>query len=116
MSQNETIFSKIIRREINAQIVHETENVLAFRDINPQASTHVLIIPKKPIVNLNDASSEDREILGELLLAAAEVAKIEGVAQDGYRVVINNGERAGQSVFHLHLHILGGRAFEWPPG
>jgi histidine triad (HIT) family protein len=112
----ETIFTKIIKREIPAQIVFESEDVLAFRDINPQAPHHVLIIPKKPIVDIDHASEEDCAVLGRILLAAKEIAKKEGLAGKGYRLVINNGESAGQTVFHLHLHLLGGRDFEWPPG
>lgn len=112
----ETIFSKIIRKEIPANIVLETESVLAFRDVNPQAPVHVLVIPKKPLKDLASAETEDRDILGELFLAAAEVARREGLSESGYRVVVNNGAGAGQSVFHLHLHVIGGRSFNWPPG
>ena len=110
------LFGKIIRREIPAQIVHETENVLAFRDINPVAPVHILIIPKKPIRNIAAATAEDRQLLGELMLEAAEVARREGLEEGGYRIVTNNGADAGQTVFHLHLHIIGGRPFAWPPG
>lgn len=112
----DTIFGKIIRREIPAQIVYETENVLAFRDINPVAPTHILLIPKKPILALSEASAADKELLGELMLEAAEIARREGLDKDGYRVVTNIGANAGQTVFHLHLHIIGGRPFQWPPG
>jgi len=112
----DTLFGKIIRREIPAQIVHETENVLAFRDINPVAPVHILIIPKKPIRNIAAATAEDRQLLGELMLEAAEVARREGLEEGGYRIVTNNGADAGQTVFHLHLHIIGGRPFAWPPG
>lgn len=112
----DTIFSKIIRREIPANIIFETETVLAFSDINPQAPKHILVIPKKPLVNLNDAVEADRDILGDLMLAAAKVAKQEGLDNSGYRVVINNGANAYQTVFHLHLHVMGGRSFTWPPG
>jgi histidine triad (HIT) family protein len=110
-----TIFSKIVRREIPAQIVYEDELCLAFRDINPQAPTHVLLIPKKEIPRLVDAKPEDQALLGHLLLAANKIAQQLGVA-DAYRLVINNGEDAGQSVFHIHFHLLAGRAFKWPPG
>ena len=113
---SETIFSRIIKREIPADIVYEDDQCLAFRDINPQAPTHVLIIPRKPIPTLNDISPGDREMLGELFLAAKEVARLEGIESSGYRVVMNCGEGAGQSVFHIHLHVLGGRTLEWPPG
>jgi len=112
----ETIFAKIIRKEIPADIVFESENILAFRDINPQAPTHILLIPKRHLQDLASAREADQALLGELLLTAREIAAREGLNEGGYRVVINNGERAGQSVFHLHLHLLGGRAFNWPPG
>ena len=110
-----TLFSKIIAREIPADIVYEDELCLAFRDINPQAPTHVLIIPKKEIRRLCDAEPEDQALLGHLMLAAGQVAKQLGVGE-AFRVVINNGAEAGQSVFHVHLHVLGGRGFRWPPG
>jgi histidine triad (HIT) family protein len=112
----DTIFGKIIRKEIPAQIVYETEEILAFRDINPVAPVHVLVIPKHPIASVAHASEEDSKILGALMLAAAEVAKREGLAEKGYRVVTNVGADGGQTVFHLHLHVIGGRAMEWPPG
>lgn len=111
-----TLFEKIIAREIPADIVHEDEFCVAFRDINPQAPTHVLVVPRKPIVNVAEASAEDCEILGRVLLAAQAVAKAEGVDASGYRLVLNNGAAAGQTVFHLHCHVLGGRALGWPPG
>ena len=113
---DETIFSKIIKREIPAKIVFESENVLAFEDIQPQAPTHILIIPKKPIVNLTKINQEDKALLGEILLTASKLAKDLNLEDGGYRVVINNGEAAGQSVFHLHAHLLSGRRFTWPPG
>ncbi len=112
----DTIFGKIIRREIPADIVHETDRVLAFRDINPVAPVHILIIPKRPIVSIAGAVSTDAELLGELMLAAAEIARKEGLESDGYRVVTNSGAHAGQTVFHLHLHLIGGRPMAWPPG
>lgn len=111
-----TIFKKIIDKEIPADIVYEDEKCLAFRDINPQAPTHIQIIPKKEIPSLNEAGKEDQELLGYLLLKAKEIAEQEGVADDGYRLVINTKELAGQSVFHLHIHLLGGRPMHWPPG
>lgn len=111
----ETIFSKIIDREIPADIVHEDDRCLAFRDINPQAPVHILVVPKQPIARLADAEEGDRDLLGHLLLTAARIAEQEGVA-DGFRLVVNNGEQAGQSVFHLHVHILAGRSLDWPPG
>ncbi len=111
----ETIFSKIIEREIPADIVYEDEHCLAFRDVNPQAPVHILVIPKKTIARLADAGSDDETLLGRLLLTVNRVAEQEGIAE-AYRLVINNGEKAGQSVFHLHAHILAGRPFSWPPG
>lgn len=113
---SDTIFGKIIRREIPADIVHETERVLAFRDINPVAPVHILIIPKRPIESIAGAVSTDAELLGELMLAAAEIARKEGLESDGYRVVTNIGADGGQTVFHLHLHLIGGRPMAWPPG
>jgi histidine triad (HIT) family protein len=110
-----TLFGKIIRREIPADIVYEDEHCLAFRDVNPQAPTHVLLIPKKEIERLSAAGSEDQALLGHLMLAAGKVARQLGVG-DAFRLVVNNGAEAGQSVFHLHLHILAGRALYWPPG
>ncbi|MDB9371892.1 histidine triad nucleotide-binding protein [Nodularia sphaerocarpa] len=111
----ETIFSKIIRREIPVDIVYEDDLALAFKDVNPQAPVHILVIPKKPIVKLADAESQDQALLGHLLLTAQRVAAEAGL-NNGYRVVINNGADGGQSVYHLHLHILGGRQMDWPPG
>ena len=110
-----TLFGKIIRREIPANIVYEDDLCLAFRDINPQAPTHVLLVPKKEIDMLANAGPEDQALLGHMLLAAGKIAKQHGLA-DSFRLVINNGAAAGQSVFHLHLHILGGRKLNWPPG
>jgi histidine triad (HIT) family protein len=109
------IFCRIIRGEAPAKKVYEDERALAFEDINPQAPTHVLVIPKKHIVGLKEAQSEDAEIIGYLHLVAAQIARQRGI-EDGYRTVFNVGPRAGQSVFHLHLHLLGGRALRWPPG
>ena len=111
----ETVFSRIIRREIPADIVFEDDLCLAFRDVNPQAPTHVLIIPKKPIPRLAEATDEDQALLGHLLLKARDIAAGLGLG-DAYRIAINNGEQAGQTVFHLHLHLLAGRPFSWPPG
>jgi histidine triad (HIT) family protein len=111
----DTIFGKIIRREIPADVVYEDDLALAFRDIQPQAPTHILVIPKKAIPKLADAQPEDQALLGHLLLTAKNVAAQQGLG-NGYRVVINTGEDGGQTVYHLHLHILGGRALAWPPG
>ena len=112
---SDTIFAKIIRREIPADIVYEDDRCLAFRDVNPQAPVHILIIPKQPIARLADADEGDESLLGHLLLTANKVAADQGVG-DAFRVAINNGAGVGQSVFHLHLHVLGGRSFTWPPG
>lgn len=112
----DTIFGKIARGEMDADIVYENEHVVAFRDINPQAPTHVLVIPRKPIATLDDLTPDDRELVGEMFLAAKAVARQEGLSKSGYRAVMNCGEGAGQSVFHIHLHVLGGRDLQWPPG
>ena len=112
----ETIFDKIIRREIPADIVYEDEAVLAFRDVSPQAPVHVLVIPKRPLVNLLNASFDDTLLLGQLMTAAAHVARTLGLEETGFRVVVNVGPDGGQSVDHLHLHLLGGRPLGWPPG
>jgi histidine triad (HIT) family protein len=112
---SETLFSKIINREIPADIVYEDNLVLAFRDIAPQAPVHILVIPKKPIPKLADAESQDHALMGHLLLTVKRVAEQEGLT-NGYRVVINTGADGGQTVDHLHLHILGGRSMTWPPG
>jgi len=111
----DTLFSKIIARQIPADIVYEDELCLAFRDINPQAPVHILIIPKNPIPKVIDATEADKDLLGHLLIVAGKIAKNEG-HEEAFRLVINNGENAGQSVFHLHVHILAGRNFSWPPG
>ena len=111
-----TLFEKIIAREIPADIVYEDDLVLAFNDINPQAPTHVLVIPKKPIARIAEAEPEDHQVLGHLLLKAREIAADIGLHENGFRLVINNGKDGGESVPHLHLHILGGRAMTWPPG
>ena len=111
----DTIFGKIIRREIPADIVYEDDRALAFRDVNPQAPTHILVIPKKPIPRLSESSEEDTSLMGHLLMTVKKVAEQENLS-NGYRVVINNGADGGQTVDHLHLHILGDRAMNWPPG
>jgi len=110
-----TLFEKIIARQIPAQIVYEDALVLALRDIKPAAPTHILVVPKKPIPRIAEATAEDHKVLGHMFLKAAEIAKKENLPQ-GYRLVINNGPDAGESVPHLHLHILGGRSMSWPPG
>jgi histidine triad (HIT) family protein len=112
---SETIFSKIIRREIPADIVYEDDLTLAFRDVRPQAPVHILIIPKQPIVSISEATDADAALLGQLLLTVKRVATQQGL-EKGYRVVINTGDDGGQTVFHLHLHLLGKRQMAWPPG
>ena len=113
---SKTLFEKIVAREIPAQIVFEDDLVLAIRDINPQAPTHVLIFPKQPVPRIAEATPDDHKLLGHLLLKAAEVAEKVGLKNGGYRLVINNGADGGETVPHLHCHILGGRHMAWPPG
>jgi len=110
----DTLFTKIINRELPADIVYEDDEALVFRDINPQAPVHLLVIPKKVIPRLTDSTQEDQRLLGHLLLVANKVAEQEGL--ENFRLNINNGADAGQTVFHLHIHVLGGRSFSWPPG
>lgn len=112
----DTIFGKIIRKEIPAEIVYEDEEVLAFKDIAPQAPIHILIIPKKEIPTANDIEETDAPLIGKLFLVAKKLAKEFGIDESGYRLVINCNKDAGQAVYHLHLHLLGGRKFSWPPG
>ncbi len=111
-----TIFSKIIAKEIPAKIVHEDEHCLAFHDIQPQAPVHVLLIPKKPIRSMAEVQPEDASLMGHLMVAAGKIAKDLGLAKNGYRVVANTNDHGGQTVYHLHFHILGGRPMSWPPG
>lgn len=111
-----TIFTKIINREIPAAIVYEDERCLAFRDMNPQAPTHILLIPKTEIASMNDVSEKDESLMGHLMAVVPLIAKREALDQKGYRVVINTGAHAGQTVHHIHLHIIGGRSLTWPPG
>jgi histidine triad (HIT) family protein len=113
---SETIFSKIIRKEIPADIVYEDDQVLAFRDIGPQAPTHILIIPKVEIATTNDIRPEQEGLVGHMVVVAATIARAEGVADRGYRLVFNCNADAGQAVYHIHLHLLGGRTLGWPPG
>jgi histidine triad (HIT) family protein len=113
---SKTLFEKIIAREIPAAIIYEDDLVVAFRDIKPQAPTHVLIVPRKPITRIAEATPEDQRVLGHLLLKAAEVANKLGLTQSGFRLVFNNGPDAGEAVPHLHCHIFGGRHMSWPPG
>jgi histidine triad (HIT) family protein len=116
MSEQDCLFCKILSGDIPADIVYESDSAIAFRDINPQAPTHVLIIPRKHIATINDIGEDDQQIVGSLYLAAKEIARAEGISDEGYRAVMNCNEGAGQSVFHIHLHVLGGRALGWPPG
>jgi histidine triad (HIT) family protein len=110
------LFCKMVAGEIQPNVVYEDDRVLAFRDLNPQAPTHVLVIPKKHIATANDIQAEDAELIGHLSLAAKQIAAAEGIAESGYRTLFNCNADAGQAVFHLHLHILGGRVMGWPPG
>jgi len=113
---SDTIFTKIINREIPAQIVFENDEIIAINDINPQAPVHILIIPKKVIPTINDLMPEDAELIGKMFLVAKQIAKEKGIDQQGYRLVFNVNEGAGQTVFHIHLHLMGGRKFNWPAG
>ena len=110
------LFCRIISREIQASIVYEDERILAFNDINPQAPTHVLVVPKRHIATLNDLSAGDDQIVGEMIRRAAAIAKERGISAGGFRTVFNTNREAGQTVFHIHLHLLGGRGMHWPPG
>ena len=110
------LFCKIVSREIPSEIVFENEHVLAFKDLHPAAPSHALVIPKRHIVGMRDAKPEDAALLGEVMLAAREVGELLGVGESGYRLVANQGANAGQSVHHLHVHVLGGRGLAWPPG
>ena len=116
MSHSNCLFCKILSGDIPAEIIYESASAIAFRDINPQASTHVLIIPRKHIATINEIEEEDEALVGSLYSAAREIAAAEGIAEDGYRAVMNCNEGAGQTVFHIHLHLLGGRPLSWPPG
>ena len=111
-----TIFSKIINKEIHADILFENDKILAFRDTNPQAPVHFLVIPKKEIRTINNINEEDKSLIGELFIVAKEIAKKEGISEKGYRTIFNCNEHGGQTVYHIHLHVLGGRQLEWPPG
>jgi histidine triad (HIT) family protein len=110
------LFLKIINRELPADIVYETAEILGFRDINPQAPVHIIVIPKEHIATTNDLTAVHERIVGKLLLAATEIARLEGIAETGYRLVMNCKEHGGQTVFHIHMHLLGGRQMHWPPG
>jgi len=112
----DTIFGKIARKEIKVDLIHDDDQCVAFHDISKQAPTHFLVIPKEPITQLSSCTPSHEKLLGHLLIVAAQVAKKVGLNDDGYRLVINNGRNGGQSVYHLHVHVLGGRQLEWPPG
>ena len=116
MSVEDCLFCKIVAGAIPADIVYESETVIAFRDISPQAPLHVLIIPREHIATINDLDEQHRGVVGGLFLAAKQIAANEGLSEDGYRVVMNCNQAAGQTVFHIHLHLLGGRSLSWPPG
>ncbi|MBI5834278.1 MAG: histidine triad nucleotide-binding protein [Armatimonadetes bacterium] len=116
MAEGETIFAKIVRGEIPCDKVYEDERAVAFRDIHPAAPSHILVIPKEPLPSLLEAGPEHEALLGHLLVVATEVVRLEGLAEQGFRVVVNNGKSAGQEVMHLHLHVLAGRPMGWPPG
>jgi len=116
MSEPACLFCRIVDGEIPADVVHETDHVLAFRDIDPKAPTHVLVIPKKHVASLSHAEEGDRALLGDLMLSVRDVAHLEGLAEGGFRAVANAGDDGGQAVHHLHVHVLGGRALGWPPG
>ena len=116
MTDSDCLFCKIVDKDIDANVIFESDDVIAFRDINPQAPTHVLIIPKRHISTINDLVDSDTDIVGRLYLAAKEIAAQEGIADAGYRAVMNCNAAAGQTVFHIHLHLLGGRNLSWPPG
>jgi histidine triad (HIT) family protein len=116
MAQDSCIFCSIVQRQTPAKIVYEDEEAVAFEDLHPQAPVHVLVVPRKHLVSLNDMAGEDETLIGHLHSVAARLARERAVDDSGYRTVINNGTGAGQSVFHLHLHLLGGRVFRWPPG
>ena len=112
----ETIFTKIVKKEIPADFVFESEDIVAFRDINPQAPIHILIIPRKQIETISDLQPEDSNMVGRMILTAKQIAENEGLAENGYRLVFNCKEDGGQDVYHIHLHLLGGRKMKWPPG
>lgn len=116
MSDGDCLFCKIAEGEMSADVVQEDDDVVAFRDINPQAPTHLLVIPREHISSVNALEDEHASLVGSLYLTARDLAREEGIAEDGYRLVMNTGAEAGQSVFHIHLHLLGGRAMKWPPG
>jgi histidine triad (HIT) family protein len=116
MTENSCLFCRIVAGELPSSIVYDDERVLAFNDINPQGPTHVLVVPKKHIATLNDLTPEDDRIVGEVVRRAAAIARERGIAESGFRTVFNTNRGAGQTVFHIHLHLIGGRSLHWPPG
>ena len=116
MADDDCLFCRIAEGEISADVIHEDDQVVAFRDINPQAPTHVLVIPREHVASVDELEEDHAELVGRLFLVARDVARDEGLDDEGYRLVVNTGAGAGQSVFHIHLHLLGGRAMKWPPG
>ena len=116
MSAQDCLFCRIVDGSLPADIVYENDSLIAFRDINPKAPTHILLIPRRHVATMNDLQDGDESLVGDLFITAARIAADEGLADDGYRVVMNCNEAAGQSVFHIHLHLMGGRAMTWPPG
>ncbi len=116
MTEQDCLFCKILAGDIPADVIYESDSAIAFRDVNPKAPVHVLIIPRKHIATINDLDASDAAMVGSMLMAAKEIAHDEGLADDGYRVVMNCNQAAGQSVFHIHMHMLGGRTLAWPPG
>jgi histidine triad (HIT) family protein len=116
MSVQDCLFCKIVDGGLPADIVYENDSLIAFRDINPKAPTHILLIPRRHVATMNDLQDGDESLVGDLFITAARIAADEGLADDGYRVVMNCNEAAGQSVFHIHLHLMGGRTMTWPPG
>ncbi|MEW6455838.1 MAG: histidine triad nucleotide-binding protein [Acidobacteriota bacterium] len=116
MEEKQCVFCSVIRKEINAKIVYEDDKVIAFDDVNPQAPVHVLIIPKEHFESINEFPEEKKEILGYMVFISKKIVEIKGISKKGYRLVLNTGREAGQSIFHIHLHVLGGRYMRWPPG
>ena len=113
---SDCLFCKIRDGEMPCDMVYESDDVMAFRDVNPQAPTHILVVPRKHISTVNDLKEEDKNIVGDMFLAAKKIAADEGIEEDGYRLVVNCNSKAGQTVFHIHMHLIGGRVMTWPPG
>lgn len=113
---SDCLFCRIAEHQVESDVIYEDDDLVAFHDINPQAPTHILIIPRKHIATVNDAGEEDQDLLGKMVLKARDLASEQGIASDGYRLAMNTGSNGGQAVYHIHLHLLGGRAMQWPPG